>query len=327
MNGQDILTKNDRDLFPGDEAAIKAEFRRLAFQFHPDRNHDPLASDVFAHIELMKKQALNRGARPSEVFVREDGTSFRMEYLRRSIGQGCTVFTGMTRIAYFIPKENDDLGRDAVMHSWKYADKKMETEMSRFIAPMVRQERLKNGRLVIFARNKDQILMRDLMDLEGLPIEPVHVTWMISRMINLCCYLEWSKISHGAISPEFLLVSLDMHSVSLCGPVLYKSEFGKRPTALPNRTMKVANWFTNKNAESDSKVDLALIRQTALELLGETGGARLRSNPKMRKEITNWLLSPSAKTALDDYKNWETARGDRRFAEYGKTAQVIYDRA
>ena len=326
MTPQDILAKTDRDLFPGNEIAIKAAFRKLAAQWHPDHNHAPEASDVMAHLTEMKGRALHRSDRPFELFVREDGTSFKMEYLRTMQGQGCRVFVGATNIAYFVPQSADDLGRKAAQHRWKYLNSEMEKEVARFISPMTRQEKLKNGRLLVFRRNPDQILMRDLIDLDG-PIEPVHATWMISRMVNLACYLEWAKLAHCAISPEFLLVSLDQHSVALTGPLLYGASFGTRPSAVPARTLKVANWLINKQENADIRVDLALIRETALDLLGERGGARLRSNPAMREEITNWLLTPSAKTAVADYQGWEIARGDRRFAHYGKTAQGIYDRA
>ncbi len=327
MTSQDVLTASDRDLFPSaDEKAIKTMFRRLAAEWHPDHNSSPEASNVFAHLTAMKERALNRGQFPSVMFTRENGKSFRMEYLRTSMGQGYRVYVGVSSVAYHIAG-NDDLARAAAQYRWKFANKDMEKEMNRFIAPMSRQEILSDGsRLMVYRRNPDQILMRDLIDLEG-KIEPVHVTWMISRMINLVCYLEWAKLSHCALSPENLLVSLSEHSIAFSGPMLYSTPFGKRPSAVPSRTIKVANWLSNKTSVADSRIDLALVRETALDLLGDKGGARLLSNPAMKKEIINFILAPSAKTAIDDYKNWEIARGDRRFAVYDKTAQVIYDSA
>ena len=168
--------------------------------------------------------------------------------------------------------------------------------------------------------------MSDLIALDD-NIDPKAVSWMISRMLNLACYLEYSKISHCNIAPEMLLVSLDQHSVSIVGPVIYKTAMGVRPTVVPKRTFDVANWLKVKSEVADSRIDLSLIRQTALDLLRDRGGARLRSNTEIPKRITDWILSPSTKSAITDYQNWEAALGERKFANYGKTAKSIYDAA
>lgn len=325
MNAQAILSSSDRDLFP-EVSGIKTRFHNLAKLWHPDTNHDPDAKSVFDHIMRMRDKALNRGKLPNEVFTRIDGTSFRMEFLRVSTGQGFRVFTGKTRVAYHVVAPNVDLGKRASRLRWKFASPNMKAEMSRFLPELARCEELDAGYLLIYPRNEDQILMSDLIALET-EIAPASVTWMISRMLNIACYLEYAKIAHCGISPEMLLVSLDQHSVALVGPALYSTTFGTRPTAVPKRTLDVANWLTKRDEVADSRIDLALVRQTALDLLQDRGGARLRANPKMRTQITDWILSPSAKSALSDYENWETARGERLFAQYGKTAKSIYDSA
>ncbi len=317
----EILTKNFSQLFPGDKTAINAEFRRLSKIWHPDLCSDPKANDVFEHLTKMRDKALVGGM--FEIFERANGSSFKMVYLRKHVGQGITVYVGNTRIAYLVT-DATLLGR-AKKYRPKYASPKMKDEMERFMPVFAREEILTTGSLMIYERKPSQILMRDLIDAEKT-IKPVDATWMISRMCNLACYLEWAKHSHCAISPEFLLVDLDDHGVYFTGPNLYWTGFDSRPRPwpLPLRTVEAAPWLRNKNETADQRIDLQLVRETAYELLGDRGGARLLSRPDMRKELAQWLLSPAPKNAVLDYAAMEKTRGERKFARYGKTAQEIY---
>lgn len=323
MTAADILAKGHRELFPGVEKAIKAEFARLAKQWHPDRNPDPQAKVVIAHLTEMKAAALGRTKPFTEQFERENGTKFRMEYRRTMRGNACQVYVGPSSVAYLVSAAHEHLADKASARKWTYADKKMEDEFSRFLPRLRREERLVGGRLFIFSRTPDQILMRDLMAMEG-KIPGPHVAWMISRMMNLAVYLEWAGISHLSISPEFLLVSLEHHSVSLTGPSLYTTSLGKRPKFAPASTINLLPAMKRPDYEVDSVADRQLIRQVGRELLGDPSGNRIKLDPTVRPEIAQWLSSTPPASAHDDYAAWEACLGERRFVVYPKTAQELY---
>lgn len=325
MNADTILKQSDRDLFPDrDEKKIAAAFRQYAKDWHPDRNKDARAPDVFAHINAMHVLALNRSAPPAKTFVRENGSQFRMEYQRMTTGEGCEIFVGQSSVAYLIGEANADLADRAAAHKWTFANDQMKTEMERFLPNLVREERLQGGRLFVYRRTPDQILMRDLLDLTPDRVDPVHVSWMITRMNNIACYLEYAGLSHLSIAPEFLLVSLKHHGVSLTGPVLYATKFATRPTAAPRRTLMVVPDLTRQDFMAGSVLDRRLIRQTGLELLRDPSGNRIRTDPSVRPDIAQWLSTAPAKTAIDDYAAWEASLGERKFVEYPTTAQELY---
>jgi len=319
----EILKKTDRELFPKVED-IHATFRKLAAIWHPDRNRDPLAGQAFAHISEQKVKAEGRGTRPTVDFPRANGMFLRMEYLRQTDANGVKVYSGQTRIAYFVPDALKRQAHSATVHKWRYLNDSMKKEMERFLPERVRLETSNDGNLFIFPRNADQILMSDLIALDKVP--PDHVTWMISRLVNICCYLEWAGVSHCGISPENLLVSLDQHTIALAGPPLFLTKFGERPNSVPQRTLNANQWLKEKSTKAGPRIDLALVRETAFDLLGERSAGRLRGNPDIKPSIINWILTPPGKTAVADYQSWEIARGDRRFAHYGKSVRDIYDR-
>ncbi len=48
-------------VFPGDQDAIKQQFRTLAALWHPDHCSDPRATDVLAHLVALRDHLLHRG--------------------------------------------------------------------------------------------------------------------------------------------------------------------------------------------------------------------------------------------------------------------------
>lgn len=324
MDAATILATKPRKLFAGDETAVKRAFRKLVAIWHPDRCTDPMAAEVIAHLTRAKEAVLNGGNTNSITLERQNGTKFRMDYIRHCTIDNITVFTGATSVAYLIPNSISDLARAAQNHRWKFANKKMEDEMQRFLPPYVRTENLKDGMLMVYRRTSSQILMRDLMSLHVGRIPPVHVSWMITRMNNIACYLEWAKMSHFAMLPEFLLVDLDSHGVCLVGPPLFLTEEGKRPLAVPQEVISMLPALRDKGTVAASKHDRLLIRETAMALLGSHGGVRLKNDPEVRDDVANWVISPPAPSAPADYEKWESALGPRKFIKFETTAEDLY---
>jgi hypothetical protein len=319
----EILKASPKALFPGDEAAITSGFRKMARVWHPDYSKDARAADVFEHLVKMRDRALKKDFGPSIILTREDGTKFRMEYLTSTQGDGVVVFVGVSSVAYLVDQANSDLVDRGLNRKWKFANDDMKKEMSRFLPSFRREIKLSNGRLVVYDRTPDQVLMSDLIAQEKKIVSP-HASWMVTRMLNIACYLEYAQVSHMSIAPEFLLVSLEHHAVSLTGPAMYATDFAVRPKAAPHRTIEAIPSLKDATVKIDSRIDLALIRQTVLTLLGDPSGNRIRTDPDIRQETVRWVSSAPAKTAIADYTAWEASLGVRKFVKYPKTAQDFY---
>ncbi len=72
LTAQDILKIEPFDagqLFPGDAAEIKARFKKLAQEWHPDHNAEPDASAVFAHINKLRTLALQMKSEPRQMLL------------------------------------------------------------------------------------------------------------------------------------------------------------------------------------------------------------------------------------------------------------------
>jgi hypothetical protein len=313
MDAEQILATPAYKLFQGDAKAVKSAFHKLAKIWHPDINHDARAAEVSEYIIAARDKALNKTKRPSVLLERRNGTKFQMEYIRATQTDGLTIYTGETSVAYLVPDSMSDLVSKNSKVNWKFATKDMEAEMSRFLPPYVRTEDLNGGSL-----------MSDLIQLHLGRISPLHVSWMLSRLNNIACYLEWSGLVDFAILPEYLLVDLESHGVALCGPRLFMTEAGKRPIALPARVLDYLPNIKNSKTVAETAMDRSLIRSLACNLLGDPAGTRLKNDPEVKKEVSNWVLSVPASSAVADYEKWMGALGQRKFIVFEPSAREIY---
>ena len=124
-------------------------------------------------------------------------------------------------------------------------------------------------------------------------LKPEHVAWIVSRLENICCVLNYGDMIHGGISEETIWINPFNHHAVLMG-----------------------HWWTASKT-STSKLalgspDLKGLRQTALKILGIHKG-------DAPKEMIKFLEGGVSKDAFDDFERWdkviEDGFGGRRFAQ------------
>lgn len=321
-------------LFPGETADVKARFRVLAKEWHPDHNPDPRAGDVLRHLTLLRSVALGKAVKPAaakapteRTFTTAQGKAWRLRFLTSRPTEEGEVFVGRHIVAYLIRPDLADLAAAAVNHRFHFADRGMEEEMARFLPIRETAVETTEGTIFVYKRTDDQVLLRDLLAHQGGQVAPVHAAWLTSALENIACYLGWSKLVHGAIGPDSLLVSPKFHSVALTGPVLYATPVGQRPKALPGRTMHLLPRLGLPGVPADAALDPELIRLTVREALGDPAGTALLHRADLPREVALWLVTPPADDAFRDYGTWEAARsafGQRRFAEFKVSPEDVY---
>lgn len=118
------------------------------------------------------------------------------------------------------------------------------------------------------------------------PMEARHVAWVVSRMENICCALEYSGLQHGDINERSLFINVKTHEGTLFGD-----------------WTKVDRMTTDK--------DLIDIRKTA-ETVVEPGDGP--------KEFYEFLASKPKGNSYDDFSCWdsviEKGFGGHNFIKY-----------
>lgn len=326
-----ILDSSPAELFSGSEADVRDQFKKLAKIWHPDQCRDPEAHRVFQYIQRCRDIVLGKPVDGRRSFERRVGTAkFNVDFLTQHRAEFGEILVTQSNVCYLIPREFDDLVEVARKMRWSYRSKNIENAMSRHLPRSTVTEDTKEGTLMAYRRSRTQALMRDLISYEksrgGGKVCELDVMWMVSSLLNLCCYLEIEKTSHCALTPDFLLVDLQDHSVSLTGPPLFAVPFWRRPKAVPR---EVLSSFPRLRSPSftvnDSTLDLTMVRVLAMNLVGHKSHVTMRRDTSLPSGLRDWLGSPAPSSALVDYRAWEETRGKRAFHRYDGTARDVYD--
>jgi hypothetical protein len=322
-------------VLPGDENEVRKAYRSLAKKWHPDLSRDPLASKVLAHLTLLRDALIKRRPATAPVmserlYMGADGVGIRFKYLRLRAGEVGDILIGRKSIAYEMPADFADVAENekAMIAGIRFADDGMKAQMQHFL-PKLEKTVVAGDKVVsILTRPADCVLLSDLVDHFGGRIPAEHVAWLISSLANMCCYLDWLKVSHGAISPTTVLVCPERHSVILLGGWGFATRYGAAPLAVPERTLSKAPTLAVEGSVGEGKTDLLLVRATAQDALGSSGGGGLMTDKGVPESVARWLLLPPKGGASADYESWgrclTEAWGKRRFIKMDADPRKIY---
>lgn len=137
----------------------------------------------------------------------------------------------------------------------------------------------------------------------ALPHE--HVAWVVSRMENLCCLLEFSGMAHAGVDLNSIFLNPHKHTAALYGGWWAAGGAGEYD-ASGARVLRMRD-------------QLADIRRAAARLLGCETPEATANTRDLPREFARFLISEPARDAYDDFKLWDAALrasyGRRRFVK------------
>jgi len=238
-------------------------------------------------------------------------------------------FVGDEYITYLINREYNDLADNGClrMNSLQFADARMEKEMTRFLPTVAHRLETSELNVVMLRKPPGFVLLRDVLDHFGGQLDSRHVAWIVSALLNFMCYLEWHKLNHNGLSIDACLIAPQQHAAALIGGWWYTAPQYAPLSALPELSIHVAPPDVLHRKMSDFRIDLELVRQLGLQLLGVRAGVHT-SYAGIPEPLVDWLSVPSAGSALSDYESWQRVLwesfGERRFTVMPVTPQDIY---
>jgi hypothetical protein len=318
-------------LFPADPDRARAEYRRLAARWHPDRNPDAQAAAVFQRVTALYRLAAERlrggGWCSLEPLLLRGaaGVTRRFAFHRRRSFELGTLYLAEHSLAFVVAPEHIDLLDHALGRIVKlpFGSPAMRNEMARALPSVEGRFDSRDGPCVVLCKPRELVLLADLVDHLGGRLPVRHAAWVVSSLCNIACYLEHAGIAHNAIGLDTYFVSPDGHWGALLGGWWYAMAVGAALAAVPVRTNDLLCRRT-----ADVALDRALIRLTARELLGDADGYGLAVDAAVPPPLADWLCLGPGESAIDDYRHWQNVLrasfGARRFVELGVTASDIY---
>lgn len=324
-------------LYTEDQEAARSEYRSLAAFWHPDRHHAAEAGQVFGHIGVLYRAAQARWAGGSwrqpglQVLTALDGTRYEIRYRKQHAFELGDVLISPTMVAYLICREHEDLYAAAlrVIAGLPFAHAQMQAQMTPSLPKVVCAFETRDVLVLVLAKTPQQVSLVDLLAYAAGCLDPRHVAWIVSRLFNIACYLDYAGLTHNALSPQSCFVDPTGHGVALLGGWWYACRQGGRLLALPERSVALATPDLLSGKHADTRLDLAAIRSIAHELLGDERGGRLAADAGVPAALQQWLRLASTGNARQDYQQWQSRTlpdsfGPRRFVRWDVSADDIY---
>jgi hypothetical protein len=301
---------------------------------------DPRASAVFMHLKELYTCAVERRDTGSwrtpglRRFRDAGGTVHDVRYRVRRMFELGEMLVGDETVAFLLDPPQRDLFSRAhrTLGAFPFANDRMRVSLRPALPRIVAAFEVAgssfdapNRLALIIRKPSEYLLLADVLSHGAGRLDARHGAWILSRLHNIACWLQYARISHGAISPDTVFVSPSGRAVALLGGWWYATPYGTLLAALPTSTAAVIASNVLRGCRGDPRIDPALIRQLARVLLA---GAQTGHSPRVHPKLASWLRLESAGNACADYAQWEHVRsrafGPRRYVPFSLAADDLY---
>ncbi len=319
------------DLFSNNADKAKEEFRALVKLYHPDRNKDSIAEEVFQKIN----ELYNKAVKMLEDGIWEESNSIR--FIEKATGIGRTLnflkecnfelgvqYISSTKMTYVLDEKNKKYYDNCLdrISKLRYDNTEMEKEFSKYFPKLVANFQTTDGKYVIvMEKTSDVFRLRDILDYYKGEMPDRHVAWIMSRLCNISCYLNHIGVSHNGISLENCFISPQYHSVLVLGGWWYCVDQDEKMIGTQKQIYDMMSPIAKTNKIGSIVTDLESIKLIGRTLLGKA---------KVPDDFNKWVNSGSSKSPSKEYEKWDKALtgayGARKFVKMEIEEKDIYDK-
>lgn len=319
MEASEILKMESPGELFLDPARIKEDYKELIKKWHPDVGGN---SDVFVRIKSLYEKAIKCGdlwISKDRVIIRKTAFKFRKMHTFE-LGK---MFLGKKTILFLIDAKYGSLVSNAIAKTsvFNFSNDKMKWDIDKYLPhDMKIIDTNCEGHIVIsLSMREDLVLLRDVLSYYSNNLLDRHIAWIIGTMYNAACYLQFSNLSHNAISEDTYFISPSQHNGALLGGWWYCTELSKPLKQIPSYAYATMTPKMKSDKLATSHIDLNLIRSLGLKMMGD------------RKEpvpMYQWFKGASCGSATEEYSRWENVLtesfGPRKFVEMAITPSMVY---
>lgn len=266
------------DLFSENESESKRQYREYCKLYHPDSNDSSEASELFAIIN----EIYNTRRRSSVVraTVEEDITFKDIKTDKGFVISNPVIFkTGIsmiyhtaTKVVMVYHKSYEKFFNNylKVVSGLKYADSNMEKEFKRYFPSVLKHFETDNDNMLILLDKTSEVLnlgkIVNSYESMGKLFPEKQAAWIMNRLYNIACYLNYNGLVSNGLTLENLWVSPEMHSVLLLGGWEYTTKIGDSMIGCPKEVFNILPIKVKDSKKSSTITDLESIKAIGRKL-------------------------------------------------------------
>lgn len=244
-----------------------------------------------------------------EVFECSDGRQIRVASLHSFSDRVMTAYAARQSVIFrFAPEQagQADRFRKAIaMLDYPSADTR---SLADFFPAVSGGYTLRDGSVLLAVKKReDEYPLRLFGKLTGR-----HAAWLVGRMENLCCVLEYSSIVHPDFGIDTLYIDPYDHQACL---------YGGWWNAVRNHTTVNGKVLTTRD-------NLTALRETAARVLGFASAADAKATEDVPEPFAAFLRSAPEGNAYEDFERWDAvliqSYGERKFVTMDTDDAQIY---
>ena len=322
-----LQTKEYSQLFEPSIERIKEKYLELAKVYHPDVWMDTRATELFEHITELKEEAirqLEQGVweKDHEVFLEmERGGWTSLKYKDTQDTEIGKMFWGADKIMYVIDEDKKKFYDNAVyqLSHLSYRDDSMREEFSPLFPEILKAGIAKNGSgILVIRKGQNEYPLAEIQNRLGGIMEARHVAWIISRMCNICCYLQYRGIAHNGLTIDNLFVDPIDHKIKLYGGWWYAVEQYDSMLGTTAEVYEIMSDRAKGLKQGECITDQEMLHEIAKSLLGNKSMVFKSSEKKSIPDaMAGWIRNGSCGDAIEEFVSWnkvlDESFGPRKF--------------
>lgn len=314
MTAEEILNiEKCGDLFPNNIDESKKVYRDLAHKWHPDLCKDPSASEVFSKINelyrMAEKMILNGTWEKSNYITipcknnKKIGISYDVCY-SFELGK---YYVTKTNVIYVFDYDKSKYYFNALknINSIKYENEQLKNNFQESMPEKNSNFEANDGRYILILNKPEGIYpLRAVLEYFDNKIYDKHVAWIISRLSNIACFLEYNNLVHNGICVDNCFISPENHTIHLYGGWWYTTAIGEKMLGTTSGIYSVMSASAKGKKTSSVVTDLESIKLIGRELLGDNSGKVLKSL-SIPEGFIKFVTEGSGKSAFQEFEKWD----------------------
>lgn len=323
-NKELLNAKKYSDVFSSDTEVAKRELREYCKLYHPDVNDSKEASDIFCIVQELyshgTRSTFTHGSVVEEITFRDKVTKKGFCLSNPVIFNNgiAKVYHTATKVALVYDKTYKKFYENYINNiGWlKYADAKMRNEFERYFPKIVKNFETEDGSFCILLDKTNEVVslgkIVNAYDKAGEQFPAKQAAWILNRLYNIECYLEfYDKVCNG-LSLDNIWVSPELHTVLLFSGWEYTTKKQEDMIGCPKDVYKILPIKTKDTKKSDTTTDLESIKQI---------GRKLFKGQKDLEYVNNFL---NCGTSGDVFKDWDAYRTAIK-KQFGKREFIVWE--